>query len=348
MIVIDVFYCVIVLFTLVLGILCGEYQFIVIFIVECIVFIAALISNYYIISKLSITVSSKYNEVVSNQRNIIYLNINNMCVFGTPRCVLLLSYENAMYENPVLKKVKVPIVPHGSQKIGINIASRVSGKINVKVKMITTWDFLFLSKFKSKLDKTYEYYVFPVDEPNVSIECNTFDTKDDNYLYSDQMTGSDNGEVFGLREYHDGDRINQIHWKASSKQDKLIVKEYSQPVNPMCFVLVELKNIDKEEYIVDRNVSHAYNSCKSLLKDSIPFTLCWYDIRENELVRFSINNKSEFNIAIQNLLSAKVYEEGCSGIEYINELSTLSSNNMIYCSYVSKSTSNNDGVVSGE
>ena len=43
--------------------------------------------------------------------------------------------------------------------------------------------------------------------------------------------GEDRTEVFQLREYRSGDDIRQIHWKLSSKLDKLIIREASQSVS---------------------------------------------------------------------------------------------------------------------
>ena len=48
-------------------------------------------------------------------------------------------------------------------------------------------------------------------------------------LYDEQRSGYDKNEIFGIRTYQKGDRLQNVHWKLSAKQDELMVKEESLP-----------------------------------------------------------------------------------------------------------------------
>lgn len=58
--------------------------------------------------------------------------------------------------------------------------------------------------------------------------------------FSQQRPGSDPTELFGLREYRQGDRLNRIAWKLSQKTGSLLVKEASLPVTDRVLLLADL------------------------------------------------------------------------------------------------------------
>ena len=58
--------------------------------------------------------------------------------------------------------------------------------------------------------------------------------------YSASKPGGDPTELFGLREYRLGDRLNRVDWKLSQKTGGLMVKESSLPVTDRVLLLVDL------------------------------------------------------------------------------------------------------------
>ena len=61
----------------------------------------------------------------------------------------------------------------------------------------------------------------------------------DSDQYSTSKPGFDPGETFGLREYIPGDNLKSIHWKLSSKLDKLMVRDFGLPVVQDYLLLME-------------------------------------------------------------------------------------------------------------
>lgn len=51
---------------------------------------------------------------------------------------------------------------------------------------------------------------------------------------SPDRRGSDLTEPFRLREYAPGDSLRQIHWKLSSKLDRLVIREPGMPPRARC------------------------------------------------------------------------------------------------------------------
>ncbi len=57
--------------------------------------------------------------------------------------------------------------------------------------------------------------------------------------YSQVKPGHDPSELFAFRDYHEGDKLSQIHWKLSQKAGDLLVREFSLPIADHIFFLLE-------------------------------------------------------------------------------------------------------------
>ena len=64
--------------------------------------------------------------------------------------------------------------------------------------------------------------------------------------YSGTKPGDDPSELFGLREYREGDRLSRVHWKLSQKTGQTLVKELSLPISDHLFFLLDLNGTGTE------------------------------------------------------------------------------------------------------
>lgn len=58
--------------------------------------------------------------------------------------------------------------------------------------------------------------------PNVMVEGE---------VYSNIKSGDDASEIFDIRDYVPGDKLNRIHWKLTGKLERLMVKEFALPID---------------------------------------------------------------------------------------------------------------------
>lgn len=58
--------------------------------------------------------------------------------------------------------------------------------------------------------------------------------------------GEDPSELFGLRDYREGDRASRIHWKLSEKTGQTLVKEMGLPLEKQPLLLLELNGTGRE------------------------------------------------------------------------------------------------------
>lgn len=96
------------------------------------------------------------------------------------------------------------------------------------------------------LPECYTLAEWPVrPNPNVMVEGER---------YSNVKSGDDASEIFDIRDYVPGDRLNRIHWKLTGKLRRLMVKEFGLPIDSSVLIFFDLgfyKNT--EEYMEYRD-----------------------------------------------------------------------------------------------
>lgn len=102
--------------------------------------------------------------------------------------------------------------------------------------------------------------------------------------------GDDPTEVFGLREYQQGDDVRRIHWKLSSKLDKLILRESSQSVDRSLLVYWD-KRFPCTPDQMDAMAEITASVCQGLCDGGISFDLGWPEGEETELRAISGENQ---------------------------------------------------------
>ena len=128
----------------------------------------------------------------------------------------------------------------------------------------------------------------------------------ESYQYSQVEKGSDPGEVFGVREYREGDSQKQIHWKLSAKLDEMTVKIPSFPIENN--ILVILDNLLEEEVVMDAEarsslVEDLCSLSTSLTEKDIPHSIGWYDTEKKVFVQRRVKGQEDLLEALPELLS---------------------------------------------
>ena len=126
---------------------------------------------------------------------------------------------------------------------------------------------------------------------------------DDSENYAPDRTGYDLAEVYALREYAPGDSLRQMHWKLSSKLDKLVVREPSLPVRRSVLVFWERTQTASPEQS-DAQADVVITACRSLLESGVQFTVCWNDAAEQQCVSQPVRSVDELTGLLPRLLSA--------------------------------------------
>lgn len=192
----------------------------------------------------------------------------------------------------------------------INIESPRCGKLSVEIEGIWIKDSFGLFRRKRALDVRAAVLILP-DTFEPALELQSPDAPDMNSdEYSAVRPGDDPGALFGIRDYREGDPLHSIHWKLSSKFNRMIVKEQSLPVANA--VLLLLDNCPTAPFTADA----ASLACEALISVSqaladlyVPHQIAWFD-RENGLMQaLSITSLDDLAGEQGRLLSARMLQD---------------------------------------
>jgi hypothetical protein len=97
-----------------------------------------------------------------------------------------------------------------------------------------------------------------------------------------ERPGDDPSEIFNIRSYMPGDAIDRIHWKLSSKTDKLLVREFGCPVERKILLLVDYRKPDRisgNHIMQDASklLTMTYSVSLHLIGQQQSFALVWFD-----------------------------------------------------------------------
>ena len=158
--------------------------------------------------------------------------------------------------------------------------------------------------------------VMPKEHP-VSVSDEKLALKPQEEDFNDPTKGFDVSEIKELRDYRDGDKLSQVHWKLSTKSQDLIVKEYERQAGT-CIVISCTGDFKTLPEIND--YFELLNSFgRALIKEQYYFELVYLDREEQALVRRSIDNTYDFDLAIHNMYYNMLPASADELLEYYSE-----------------------------
>ena len=191
-----------------------------------------------------------------------------------------------------------------------NIVMKRRGLYEVGIKDIEFYDLLGLFRLKRDINEIIEILVLP---KRILLYGNMMRNifADDGDEKNKSKIGEDRTIVSHIRDYSDGDNINSIHWKLSSKRDELIVKVYDRPNDNNIMIIADMQSSifhdsDMWEDSGDAVVESALTLALKCVYEGKRCTLYWYDTMEGNIVWYEVSTFSEFDTAFDHLAVTRV------------------------------------------
>lgn len=222
---------------------------------------------------------------------------------------------------------------HGRQ-IGFSIRNKLCGSVRITFSSVRVYDMFGIWRNDISSDLEYRlrvlpdvFQVYPHIMPGLRSDCESIE-------YSAYRPGNDLSEVFGIREYREGDSIRNIHWKLTGKCDDIMVKLPSLPVENSVMLMLETGLAEGEAhtpYVYDA-MAEIYVTLSQTLADSgIPHSLAWYDRTESSMFCFDIVSEDDLSSVMDRILSARHGEDSVSAVDhYMTEEGAVDKAHLIY------------------
>lgn len=199
--------------------------------------------------KLDIKVTAFARRAVRGEKLELKISVKNPTILPLSCFTAVITYRCG--NEPAGKyTVNIPIRARGEENIAVNITPKHCGIVECTLKKAVIKDIIGLTSMRIKLDRRIKTAVLPVKIPCAAAVENDADGS----RILSPASGGDNAEVSGLRGYRDGDRMNRIHWKLSSRSSDFIVKEFTEPVGGKVLLLPDLcscRTADEADTVLD-------------------------------------------------------------------------------------------------
>lgn len=272
---------------------------------------------------LSVEFAVKNRSAAKNEPFDIQLCLENRSIFPVGKAEAIIEYYN-IFNNQINNiELHFPVQPRNSQCLTFQLSSKFCGIIKIRSAYITIFDPLRIFKFKIGKNICKNIAILPEGHDISGIVSSSDRPNDESSVYSEYRSGDDPSEVFDLREYGQGDKLNRIHWKLSSKKDEFIVKEYSLPVDSPAAVFLDLHCNENSEYtlpLYDTLLESLVSISQLLLENERIHTIIYYDSSEKRFAELTVDSTDSLASAVGKIifsLSDDLYAE--SPEQYFSE-----------------------------
>lgn len=150
-----------------------------------------------------------------------------------------------------------------------------------------------------------EYYT-----ADITLQENMKDFLAESEEYDKNKPGDDPLEIFQVREYRSGDRMQSIHWKLSARTDDLMVKEYSLPTGTPVVLFLDMRYQSGENYgYLDEFIESGLAVSQGLLEAGCEHYVVWFDRKRQDLERIAVKETDDRYLVTERIFSSGPYQD---------------------------------------
>lgn len=238
--------------------------------------------------KVPIEISEKDKE------NLVKVRIHNSGNHAIAKGKVLIVVKDVIRGKASRYWLKLPIIQVGENEFVENIIFPEMGRYELRLKRVRIYDVTGLTygdvwtKGISRIQVMPEMFQVPVLRTDA-----TRNFYGDAEAFDDRVPGYDHSEIFQVREYQRGDRLQHVHWKLTAKHDELVVKEHSLP--KPCPVVLFLEYcpglFGKRCKGILPFMEAVVGLSFSIMDTGCPHFVVWYDYIQKDVLRIRVEDE---------------------------------------------------------
>lgn len=256
---------------------------------------------------IGISLRAPAEDMHKKEEFLVHVVLENPTWFPLVNATACVQISNSFYAVQGEHELNMPVRAHGTMEITYPIVMEQCGHFVMRVSSIQCMDLLGIYTVTVPLDQTAECLVLP-DAQVREQEAGNLYQKGVREAMESKEKGYDFSEISGIREYIPGDKLQNIHWKLSSKKDELMVKERVSVSAMQLHVVVEL--VENESVQTEGVLELADGITKALVRQNLPFTVHYYSVLQANMQQMYIGNEVERKQWLELLLYDVCYKDG--------------------------------------
>lgn len=306
----------------------------VLLIIICAVPVIMFVTTFIAKKLISVEFAVKEDTAVKRENFPMQIKIKNRSFFPIGKAEAFIEYCNVFNNEISSFSLHMPIQARNSQNVCFQMSSKFCGIVKIRCVHITIFDPLKIFKFKVGKNILTEIAIMPEGHDISGEICYTDRANDESPVFSEHKAGDDPSEIFDLRDYIPGDRINRIHWKLSSKRNEFIVKDYSLPIDIPCTLFLDLKCNVKSEYtlpIFDTLVEAFVSISRFLVENERSHNVVYYNFKYRTFIEKNICDSDSLTETVRELILSISDTAACEPPEvYFDENERLSLSSFVF------------------
>lgn len=198
-----------------------------------------------------------------------------------------------------------------SEKLEIPIESSHCGVIEVKVKKAVITDLTGFLRVSKKVRKGTDVVFLPkLIDMDCEVDGALFHFMGESDEYDKKHPGDDPSELFEIRDYREGDRMQRVHWRATAKSDTLMVKEHSRPLSCALVILADIRTNRKGVLANgDSFVTLLLSYSAMLIERECHHIVAWYDAGSGGMVRQVVHGIEDVYVLMNGIMRSQPYTQ---------------------------------------
>ena len=267
--------------------------------------------------RVSVSVDSKNplaekDAIDRPARAVITLSVENRSrLLPVTKGIARVRYENPFSGDKGKLKIRFSVDTGRKRDRRIPVVMNHCGNVAITVEKVRIYDYLNI--FAWTIGKNFEtqdvLVLPPTKEMYLGKDKWYNETSEDSDRFSVYKKGDDPSEIFDIRDYVDGDKIQRIHWKLSSKTGGLMVKEGSLPLTKEIHIFIDLcvKGVREERnHNINLLVQGIYSIAMFMIEKGIPQSYIWYDKNNGVIQEYSVEQEEELYWMFQELFKSSI------------------------------------------
>ncbi len=207
--------------------------------------------------------------------------------------IVKVRYENRFSGETGKLKIRFSVDAGRKRDRRIVVPMTNCGDLAIKVEKVRVYDYLNIFAWTVGKDYPRQHILVLPPTKDFYLDRDRWytETDEDSDRFSLYKKGDDPSEVFDIREYADGDKIQRIHWKLTSKTGNLMVKDGSLPLAKALHIFIDLSipgEGEKHHENANKLVQGIYSVSLFMIEHMVPQHFIWFnreaDIIEERLV----------------------------------------------------------------
>jgi len=208
--------------------------------------------------------------------------VESNCPLFFPKVHTSVSVYHAFDQKTETVRLHFPLHGKNITRLTFYVRPEYCGAVTIRLNPLKILDYLHLFHTRMKrVNSELELLVLP-EELHLSVSRTAEAVYSPESNFYANKAGDDPSEIFDIREYHDGDAVSRIHWKLSSKSDKLFIREFGFPIEKHVLLLAEYLPEQEEDSVSQMHQAQAfltliYSLAICVSKPDMTAVLAWND-----------------------------------------------------------------------